>query len=331
MRKTTICLLITLFTCPPLSVAGELTVYTSRNPQLLKPLFDDYSREMSVAVSYVRLRPEDVISQVALEGEQSRADVVLLTGAVYLRNAAERNLLASVRSRTLEKNVPVHLRDLDNRWFGLWLRARAIVYNADRVDPARLDTYAGLAELRWNGRLCLSAPQSLYNRSMVAMLIQRHGETAVENAVRGWVANLAASPLPNDPSVLEAIAAGRCDVGIANSYYLPRLQRRGAGAGLALFWPDQRDSGVHVNVFGGGVARHAPNPSQALDLLEWLSTRRPQADHARISLEYPVNPKAYPPRIVAKWGKYRQDQGNLGGAGRFAEQAANVMERAGYR
>ena len=331
MRKTLFCLLITLFACPSLSVAGELTVYTSRNPQRLKPLFDDYSREMSVAVSYVRLRSEDVISQVAIEGEQTRADVVLLTGAAYLWNAAERDLLASVRSRTLERNVPPHLRDPGNRWFGLWLRARAIVYNAGRVDPARLDTYAGLAEPQWKGRLCLGAPQGLYNRSMVAMLIQRHGEPAVETAVRGWVANLAMSPLPNDPSVVEAVAAGRCDVGIANSYYLPRLQRSGGGRGLALFWPDQRDAGVHVNVFGGGVARHAPNPEQALDLLEWLSTRRPQADHAGISLEYPVNPKAYPPRIVAKWGKYRQDEGNLGGAGRFAEQAVNLMQRAGYR
>lgn len=82
-----------------------------------------------------------------------------------------------------------------------------------------------------------------------------------------------ARPLPNDPSVLEAVAAGSCDLGIANSYYLPRLQRRGGGSGLALFWPDQRDAGVHVNVFGGGVARHAPNSVQALDLLEWLSRR----------------------------------------------------------
>ena len=133
--------------------------------------------------------------------------------------------------------------------------------------------------------------------------------------------NLATPPLLDDPSILEAIIAGRCDLGIANSYYLARFQRRGGGPGLALFWPDQRDAGVHVNIIGAGVAHHAPNPTQALDLLEWLSTRRPQAGHAGMSLEYPVNPKAYPPRIVAKWGKYRQDEGNLRGASRFREQA----------
>ena len=101
--------------------------------------------------------------------------------------------------------------------------------------------------------------------------------------------------------------------------------------GLALFWPDQKGAGVHVNILGAGVARHARNRAKALDLLEWLSTRRPQAGHARMSLEYPVNRKAYPPRIVAKWGKYRQDEGNLSGAGRFGEQAAQLMNRAGYR
>ena len=233
MRKTTFFLLIALIACPSLPAAGELTVYMSRGPKLLQPLFDDYSRETSVAVSYVRFRPEDVMSQLALEGEQARADVVLLTGAARLWSAAERGLLAAVESRTLERNVPAHLRDPGNRWFGLWLRARAIVYDVNRVDPARLDTYAGLAGPQWNGRLCLSSPQGLYNRSLVAMLIQRLGEPAVESVVRGWVQNLATAPLPNDPSVVEAVAVGECDLGIANSYYLARLH----GVAVVPVWP----------------------------------------------------------------------------------------------
>ena len=204
-------------------------------------------------------------------------------------------------------------------------------FQSTRPAPGAHSTYSGLAEPQWEGRLCLSTPQSSYTRSMVAMLIQRHGESEVEAAVRGWVKNLAMPPLPNDPSVLEAIAAGRCDLGIANSYYLARLQRRGGGSELALFWPDQRDAGVHVNVIGAGVARHAPYPVQARDFLEWLSTRRPQAGQAGMTLEYPVNPKAYPPRVVAKWGKFRQDSRNVGGSGQFGEQAINLMERAGYR
>lgn len=331
MRNLTLYLPILVFAWFSMPAASDVTIYTSRNPQLVKPLFDDYSREMSVAVSYHSLRPQDLISQLTIEGEQSPADVVLLTGAAYLWDAAERGLLATVRSRTLERTVPAHLRDPGNRWFGLWFRARAIVYSVDRVDPARLDTYFGLGTPSWKGRLCLSAPGSTYNRSMVAMLIQHHGEPAVETATRGWVENLAMPPLPNDSSVLRAIVSGRCDVGIANSYYLARLLRRGDGRGLAPFWPDQEGAGVHVDITGAGVARHARNRAQALDLLEWLSTRRPQAGQARMSFEYPVNRKAYPPRIVGKWGKYRRDRGNVGGAGRYGEQAAKLMHRAGYR
>ena len=331
MRNFTFCMLVAIIACTSMPAAGELTVYTSRSQRLLEPLFDDYSRESSIAVNYLTLRPEDLIAQLRIEGELGRADVVLLTGAAHLWNAAERNLLAAVQSRTLEKNVPAHLRDPGNRWFGLWLRARVIVYDPRRVDPARLDTYAGLAGPQWKGRLCLGSGRSLYNRSLVAMLIPRLGEPAVETAVRGWAENLAVPPLPDDPSVLEAISAGRCDLGIANSYYLARLERRSGDPGLALFWPDQRDAGVHVNIVGAGVTRHASNRTQAIDLLEWLSTRRPQADHAGMTLEYPVNPKAYPPRVVAKRGKFKHDEGNLGGAGRFAEQAVILMERAGYR
>ena len=151
MRKILLCLMVAFGVWPSLPAAGELTVYTSRSQQLLKPLLDDYSREMSVAVNYLNLRPKDLISQLTIEGEQSPADIVLLTGAAHLWNAAERELLAAVRSRTLKKNVPAHMRDPGNRWFGLWLRARAIVYDADRVDPARLDTYGGLGEPQWKG------------------------------------------------------------------------------------------------------------------------------------------------------------------------------------
>ena len=81
-----------------------------------------------------------------------------------------------------------------------------------------------------------------------------------------WVGNLAAPVFASDTRLLEAILAGQCDLGIVNTYYYGRMQKKDPGLALALFWPDQGGSGVHVNVSGAGVVRHSDNPAAATEL-----------------------------------------------------------------
>src|SRR5690606_6460946 len=140
-----------------------------------------------------------------------------------LWSAAERGLLAPVESAVLEQNIPDYLQDPQNRWFGLSVRARTIVYSPDRVDAAELSTYDALAEPQWQGRLCLRTSKKVYNMSLVATMIERLGTARTEEVVRGWVANLAAPVFSSDTLVLDAIAAGQCDVGLVNTYYLGQM------------------------------------------------------------------------------------------------------------
>lgn len=323
--------LCTLLFAPATYAAGEVVVYSARNEHLIKPLFDAYSRETGVAVRYLTDQAEPLLARLQAEGRRTPADLLITVDAGNLWRAGEAGVLLPVDSDILERNVPEHLRDPQNRWFGLSGRVRTIVYSRARVDPSELDTYAGLADPKWRGRLCLRSSKKVYNQSLVAMLINRHGEAVTEEIVRGWVANLALQPFADDNKVLQAIAAQQCDVGIVNSYYFGRLQRDQPDTDLALFWPDQQGKGVHLNVSGAGVTRHAPHREQATDLLEWLSTRPAQVLFARLNMEYPVNPKVFPERVVGAWGRFKADDDNIALAGRLQIDAIRLMDRAGYR
>ncbi|HSN70322.1 MAG TPA: extracellular solute-binding protein [Steroidobacteraceae bacterium] len=308
-----------------------LVVYSARNEQLIRPIFEQYTEQTGVPIRYVTDDAGPLIERLAAEGDSTPADLLITVDAGELWHAAERGLLGPVDSAVLEERIPEHLRDPEDRWFGLSVRARTIVYNPERVERSELSSYADLADPRWQGRLCLRTSKKVYNQSLVAMLIAEYGEQETERIVRGWVENLATDVFSNDTLLLQAIAAGQCDVGIVNTYYLGRLLRDEPDLPLVPFWADQAEVGVHVNVSGAGVTSHAPNREAAIAFLEWLSSPAAQALFAGLNLEYPANPEVDIDPLVASWGTYRQSTFNLAQAGALQADAVRLMDRAGYR
>jgi len=311
--------------------AAEIVVYSARNEQLIKPLFDAYSKETGTIIKFITDKESALLERLKAEGARTPADILITVDAGNLWLAAKEGVLAKTKSKTLETNIPAHLRDPDGHWFGLSIRARTLVYNTAKVRPAALSTYEDLADPKWKGRLCLRTSKKVYNQSLVAMMIARLGERKTEEVVRGWVANLAAAPYPDDTKEMEAIAAGQCDVGIVNTYYYGRLMQKQPGLPLALFWPNQKDRGVHVNISGAGITAHARHRAQALKLLEWMSSAQAQNLFADRNMEYPANPKVKPHPAVAAWGAFRQDTIHVAEAGRRQAQAVKLMDRAGYK
>lgn len=323
--------LILFFVAACARAPSELVVYSARNEQLIKPMFDRYTAETGQAIRFVTDNAGPLIERLAAEGENSPADVLITVDAGDLWHAAERGLLQPVESQTLQNDIPEHLRDPQNRWFGLSVRARTIVYSPERVQPEELSTYEALADPKWRGRLCLRTSQSVYNQSLVAMLIAQHGEAKTEEIVRGWVDNLATTVFANDTRLMEAIAAGQCDVGIVNTYYFGRLERDTPALPLKLFWADASGDGVHVNVSGAGVTAHAPRAAQALRFLEWLSQPEAQALFAGSNLEYPANPEVPADPRVAAWGEFKASPLNVAQAGELQAAAVRLMDRADFR
>ena len=333
--KQTLCiwaLLITMLTAGAAAAAGkEVVVYSARNEHLIRPIFETYTARSGVKVRFLTGKAPVLLQRIKAEGQNSPADLLITVDAGNLWHAAKEGILQPVDSAILRGNIPAHLRDPDLRWFGLSVRARTIVYSTKRVNPSALSTYEALAEPKWRDRLLLRTSQKVYNQSLVAMLITRHGTQKTEKIVRGWVDNLAAAPFSNDTKVMQAIAAGQGDVGIVNSYYFGRLQKKDADIPLALFWPNQNDGGVHVNVSGAGVTTHSRNRAAAVALLEWLSSAEAQKLFADLNLEYPANPGVQLHPLVDSWGGFRQSPINVNNAGVHQAEAIRLMDRAGYR
>lgn len=322
-----------LICCAQPGFAGqnrEVIIYSARNEPLIKPLFDRYSKEKGVKISFVTNEAGPLLQKLKAEGTHMKADLLITVDAGNLWQAKQEGLLQAVASPTLSENIPAHLRDPDNQWFGLSVRARTIVYAKDRVKPEDLSTYAALADPRWKGKLCLRTAKKVYNQSLVAMLIAESGAAEAEKTLTGWVANLAAPPFSNDVQVMEAIAAKQCDVGLVNTYYYGRLMKKKPALPLALFWPDQSGGGVHVNVSGAGVTRYAKHKDDAIALLEWLSGSEAQDIFAWSNLEYPANPKVAAEPSVTAWGVFKQNTVNVSNAGARQAEAIKLMDKVGY-
>lgn len=309
----------------------DLVVYSARKYQLVEELFRDYGKLRGIEVKFITDDGAPLVARLRAEGRNSPADVLMTVDAGDLWRAQSAGLLRAVPSKTLEENIPAHLRDPQGHWYGLSIRARTIAYASERVQPGELSSYAALGDPKWKGRLCLRSGKHVYNESLVAILIAEHREAGAERIVRSWVANLATAPFSNDTLLLEAIAAGQCDVGIINSYYLGRLQAERSGFPVALHWADQAGGGVHVNISGAGVTRFSRNPEEARRFLEWLSSPGVQARFAGANYEYPANPAVAAPPVVAAWGPFKQNLINVGRAGELQPAAVRLMDRAGWK
>ncbi|MEK7844841.1 MAG: extracellular solute-binding protein, partial [Pseudomonadota bacterium] len=225
--------------------ADQVVVYSARIEQLIKPMFDAFTQETGIKVKYTTDNEGALLARLQAEGKNTPADMLITADAGNLWAAAQAGLLKPVKSEILESNIPAHLRDPANEWFGLSIRARTLIYNTRKVKLSELSTYEDLADPKWKNRLCLRTSKKVYNQSLVAMMIAEHGEAEAEKIFRGWVANLATDPLSDDTRALEFVAAGKCDVTLVNTYYFGRLMKKEPDLPLAVFWPNQNNSGVH--------------------------------------------------------------------------------------
>ena len=322
-------LLASALVAPAVHANGEVVIYSARHYGNEKA-FEAFTRKTGIQVKLLNGDTGQLFERLKAEGERTPADVLLTVDAGNLWNAARAGLLAPVDSPELTRSIPPHLRDPQNRWFGLTMRARTIMYNTKKVNPADLSTYEALADPKWKGRLCLRSSGYIYNQSLLATMIKRHGEPKTEDIVRGWVANQPVI-ISGDTKILEAIAAGQCDVGITNTYYLARLLARDATFPVAPLFANQGTTGTHVNVSGAGITAHAKNRHNAVKLLEFLAGMEAQQMFADTSQEYPANPKAEVHPIVKSWGSFKQDDINVAAAGEFQAAATRLADRAGYK
>lgn len=321
---------------PQARAAGEVNLYSTREPGLINPLLQKFTAATGIRVNTVFLNT-GLAERVAAEGAASPADVLMTVDVGNLAELKKKGLTQAISEPAVNGAVPPGLRDPDGQWVALSLRARAIFVAKDRVPDATL-TYEDLADPRFKGRVCLRSGQHPYNTALFAAMLVKSGAAATETWLKGVKANLNHRPTGGDRDVARDILAGSCDVGLSNTYY-GGLMLSGAGGAEQKRWgeavrvilPTFRDGvGTHVNISGAAIARHAPHRAEALKLLEFLLSPEAQKAYAEANFEYPVRAEVALHPIVAGFGTLKVDSAPLPEIAAAREQASMIVDRTGF-
>ena len=316
------------------AAAQEVNLYTMREPGLMQPLLDSFTKATGVKVTSIFMK-DGLAERVAAEGTRSPADVLMTVDLGSLLDLVEKGLTQPVSSSALEGAIPSNLRGARGEWFALSLRARVLYVHP--ALPMTAFSYEELADPKWKGKVCIRAGQHPYNTALIAAHIAKHGEAATEAWLRGIKANLARPTTGGDRDVARDIMGGICDIGVANSYYVG-LMRSGAGGPEQVKWgsaikvvlPTFKNGGTHVNISGASVARYSPNRAAAVRLLEYLVSNDAQKIYAEANFEYPVTPGAPVHPLIAALGTLKVDALPLTDIARHRAAASRLVDKVGF-
>jgi len=313
-----------------------INVYSARKEDLIAPLLDRFTEQSGIEVRLLTAKAGALLSRLESEGQNTPADLLITVDAGNLHRAKEAGVLQPVESTTLEERIPSNLRDVDNQWFGLSQRARVIFAHTERVEDGAINSYADLADPKFKDRICIRSSDNVYNQSLVASLIAEHGEEWTEEWAKGLVANMARDPQGGDRDQIRAVAAGECDIAVANTYYYGAMQNgsdtdRAAADAVRLVWPNQDDRGAHVNVSGAGMVAASDKSEAVVQLLEFLTTEDSQEWYAQVNNEFPVRPGVPASDTLAQWGEFKADALDLSKLGELNPDAVRLMDRAGWQ
>lgn len=317
------------------AMAGEVNVYSYRQPYLVEPLFEKFTAESGIKVNTIFAK-DGLIERMAAEGRNSPADVLLTTDISRLTQAVELGATQPVESDLLKAAIPARYRDPGNEWFALTLRARVVYASRQRVKQDSI-TYEELADPKWRGRLCTRSGQHDYSLGLFASMIANKGEDAARTWLTGVRDNLARKPSGNDRNQVKSVFSGECDIALGNTYYMGLMetnednpeQKQWAAAVKVLF-PNSDDRGTHVNVSGMVMAKYAPNRNEAVELMEFLAGDEAQQLYAEVNYEYPVKPGVETSERVRSWGELKADPLPISKIAEKRPAASRMVDEVGF-
>ncbi len=320
-----------------LRAANEINLYSSRHYDTDEAFYTNFTKLTGIGINRIEAKAEELIERMKAEGANSPADVFITVDAGNIERANVDGLLQPVTSDTLTKAIPAHLRHPDGSWFGFSKRARVIVVAKDRMKSEDVPTYESLADEKVKGKLLIRSSGNIYNQSLMGSIIAADGAEQAEAWARGIVANMARAPKGGDTDQIKAVAAGEGDVAVANSYYLGRLivsdnaEDREIASKVQIVFPNQNGRGTHVNISGGGVARHAKNVEGAVKFLEYLVSDEAQMLFASGNVEYPVVEGVKLPAPLDTFGNFKEDTLDAQKYAALNAEAVQIMDRAGWK
>lgn len=326
------------FATTPVFADGELNLYSSRHYDTDERLYSNFEEQTGIKINRIEDGADKLIERIKAEGANSPADVLLTVDAGRLWRADEAGLFQPVETEVLVARIPENLRHPDGHWHGFSQRVRVIFYDKSKVDPAEIQTYEDLADPKFKGMICTRSSGNIYMLSLMASMIEAHGEEAAEEWAEGVYANRARDPQGGDTDQLRGLASGECAIAISNTYYFARALRKDVSGldekaleNIGWVFPNQQDRGAHSNISGAGVIATAPNRENAIKFLEYLASDEAQEYFSAGNDEYPAVPGVGLSDSVATLGLFKIDEVNLNAYGENQPAAQRIYDRVGYK
>jgi iron(III) transport system substrate-binding protein len=321
--------------CSSARAAEVVNIYSYRQPELVQPLFDAFTKQTGIEVRMVYAE-KGLIERLEQEGPLSPADLLLTSDVGRLVEAADKGLAQAVDDAAITANIPANLRDAGNQWFGLTMRARVIYAARNRVTQEAI-SYEELANPKWKGKICTRPGDHPYNLGLISAMIAKRGLDETKAWLTGLKANLAIKPSGSDRSQAKSVYAGECDLALGNTYYMGLMatnekepeQKEWAKA-LKVLFPASFVMGTHVNISGMLLTKSAPDKVNAVKLMEYLASPAAQKIYADSNFEYPVNPAVQASEIVRSWGALTPDTMNLVDIAKNQAAAARLVDEVGF-
>jgi iron(III) transport system substrate-binding protein len=316
-----------------LAQSNEVNVYTYRESKLIQPLFDAFTKDTGIKVNVISAN-SGLEQRIKTEGANSPADVLLTVDIGRLEDAVQAGITQPIKSAAVDQAVPPQYRDPEGHWAGVSMRARVVYASKDRVKQDAI-TYEELADPKWKGKICIRSGQHIYNNALFAAYIAKHGAAKAEEWLRGVKANLAQKPSGGDRETARDVAAGKCDLGIGNTYYWALMHDKEADKkawadATRVILPTFQGGGTHVNLSGAVLAKHAPNKANAMKLIEWLTGDHAQHLYADLNYEYPVRAGIPVNPTIAGYGQLKADPMPISQIAEHKKAAANLVDKVGF-
>ena len=318
---------------PAFAQSGEVNVYTYREAKLMQPLFEAFTKSTGIKVNVISAS-SGLEQRIAAEGANSPADVLLTVDIGRLQDAVDRGIAQPIKSAVLDQAVPAQYRDPHGLWYGISVRARVVYASKERVAQDAI-SYEELADPKWKGKVCIRSGQYIYNNALFAAYIAHYGEAKAEEWLKGLKANLAQRPSGGDREVARDIASGKCDIGVANSYYWALMlnhepDKKAWAQATKVVLASFKTGGTHMNVSGAMLTKYARNKANALELIEWLVGDTAQHMYADLNYEYPVRAGIAVNPTIAAYGELTADPLPIADIAANKKKAATLVDKVGF-
>jgi len=317
----------------PTLAQGQVNLYSYREAKLLQPLVEAFTKDTGIKVNVISAS-SGLEQRIKTEGANSPADVLLVVDVSRLEAAVQAGVTQPLNSKTVDQVVPAAYRDPEGHWAAVAMRARVVYASKDRVKQNAI-TYEELADPKWKGKICIRSGQHYYNIALFAAMIAKHGEAKTEEWLKGLKANLAQKPSGGDRETARDIAAGKCDLGIGNTYYWALMNdkdpdKKPWADATKVILPSFQGGGTHVNVSGVALIKTAPNKANAIKFIEWMVGPHAQELHANATYEYPMRAGVPINKTIATYGELKKDPMPLAKIAANRKKASELVDKVGF-